>query len=145
MAVRYAAVVANERTARSLKQNPRRPTHQDSELGSRLKSRRIAAGLTQQDLANAFRVSYQQVQKYEKGTSRMSGGRLREAASLLGLSIQDLLGEPASGAAAGFAEAGGAAYVPAGADVSELVRHYQAIKSKADRAMVVRMAKLLAS
>ncbi|MDB5558034.1 MAG: transcriptional regulator, family [Enterovirga sp.] len=123
-------------------QDPRRPTEHDRALGPRLKALRRAAGLTQEGLANALGVSYQQVQKYEKGTTRMSGGRLQQTASLLGVSLQDLLGEAA---AAGFAEGSPSGYeAGAGADATELLRHFAGIKDTADREMLLRLAKLLA-
>jgi len=44
---------------------------------------RIAKGLSQQDLANRLGITFQQVQKYEVGTNRMSTGRLVKAATIL--------------------------------------------------------------
>ena len=139
----YAALVVRQRTAKAGAQGPRRPTEQDREVGPRLRHLRKAAGLTQEALANALGVSYQQVQKYEKGTSRMSGGRLRQAASLLGVSLQDLLGEAEPASAAGFGEGPAAAY-QAGEGSAELMRYFTAIKDGADRDMLLRIARLLA-
>jgi len=132
--------VVRQRTGGIGAQDPRRPTEQDRAVGPRLKALRRAAGLTQEGLANAFGVSYQQVQKYENGTSRMSGGRLRQAASLLGVSLQDLIGEAEP---AGFAEGGGPGY-EAGGEAAELIRHFGAIGDPADREMLLRLARLLA-
>ena len=132
--------MVRQRTGGIGAQDPRRPTEQDRAVGPRLKALRRAAGLTQEGLANAFGVSYQQVQKYENGTSRMSGGRLRQAASLLGVSLQDLIGEAEP---AGFAEGGGPGY-EAGGEAAELIRHFGAIGDPADREMLLRLARLLA-
>ena len=121
-------------------QGPRRPTEHDRALGPRLKSLRKAAGLTQEELANALGVSYQQVQKYEKGLSRMSGGRLQQAASLLGCSLQDLVGE---GAAPGFAERPAGYDAESAPEAAELLRHFAAIKDRSDRDMLLRLARLL--
>jgi transcriptional regulator with XRE-family HTH domain len=134
--------VVRQRTAKVGAQNPRRPTEQDREVGSRLKALRNAADLTQEALANALGVSYQQVQKYEKGTSRMSGGRLRQAAALLGVSVQALVGEGEGDLTPGFAEPG-ASYEP-GSEAAELLKQFGRIKQPGDRAMLVRMARLLA-
>ena len=134
--------MARQRTGGGGAQDPRRPTEHDRALGPRLKALRKAAGLTQEGLANALGVSYQQVQKYEKGTSRMSGGRLQQAASLLGVSLHDLVGDLA---AAGFAESAGPGYEAGGApEAAELLRHFAAIKDTEDRDMLLRLAKLLA-
>lgn len=48
----------------------------DTEIGARIRRRRRGLGLTQQDLAGATGVSYQQIQKYERGTNRVSASRL---------------------------------------------------------------------
>ena len=48
----------------------------DMEIGARIRRRRRSLGLTQQDLALATGVSYQQIQKYERGTNRVSASRL---------------------------------------------------------------------
>jgi transcriptional regulator with XRE-family HTH domain len=133
--------VVRQRTGGGGAQDPRRPTEQDRAVGPRLKALRKAAGLTQEGLANALGVSYQQVQKYEKGASRMSGGRLRQAASLLGVSLQDLIGDAEP--AAGFAEGAGPGYEASG-EAAELLRHFEAIGDPKDRDMLLRLAKLLA-
>ncbi|NNM70926.1 helix-turn-helix domain-containing protein [Enterovirga aerilata] len=133
--------MVRQRTANGGRQDPRRPTEQDREVGARLKALRNAADITQEALANALGVSYQQVQKYEKGTSRMSGGRLRQAAGLLRVPVQALIGEGAT-AAPGFEETG----VPydAGREGAELMRHFGSIRDPADRDMLLRLARLLA-
>ena len=52
-------------------------------LGSRLKLRRLALGLTQTKVANAINVTFQQIQKYEKGTNGVSSIRLLQLANYL--------------------------------------------------------------
>ncbi|MGA0597133.1 helix-turn-helix domain-containing protein [Enterovirga sp. CN4-39] len=134
--------MARQRTGGGGAQDPRRPTEQDRALGARLKVLRKAAGLSQEALANVLGVSYQQVQKYEKGASRVSGARLREAASLLGVTLQDLIGEAAPAGAEGFAEGAGPAY-DAGGATTELLKYFGAIKDPKDREILLRVAKAL--
>lgn len=67
-------------TARSI-------TKRDVALGNLIRSRRLTAGLTQEDLANALGVTFQQVQKYEKGTNRVTFNRMQEIAGVLEESI----------------------------------------------------------
>ncbi|MBF0247043.1 MAG: helix-turn-helix transcriptional regulator [Alphaproteobacteria bacterium] len=55
----------------------------DIHVGSRLRERRIAAGVTQEGLAEALAVTFQQVQKYERGANRISASKLWEAARRL--------------------------------------------------------------
>ena len=52
-------------------------------LGSRLKLRRLALGLTQTKVAKAINVTFQQIQKYEKGTNGVSSIRLLQLANYL--------------------------------------------------------------
>lgn len=56
-------------------------------IGLRLKQRRKELKLTQQSLAQAINISYQQVQKYEKGTNRIGADRLYYLAMLLGVDV----------------------------------------------------------
>lgn len=61
----------------------------DIHVGSQLKALRAAARLTQADLAGALGVTFQQVQKYEKGVNRMAASTLARASAALNCSITD--------------------------------------------------------
>ena len=52
-------------------------------LGSKLRMRRLALGLTQTKVAQAINVTFQQIQKYEKGTNGISSLRLMQLAGFL--------------------------------------------------------------
>ena len=52
-------------------------------LGAKLRMRRLALGLTQSKVAQAINVTFQQIQKYEKGTNGISSLRLMQLASFL--------------------------------------------------------------
>ena len=52
-------------------------------LGSKLRIRRLALGLTQTKVAQAINVTFQQIQKYEKGTNGISSLRIMQLASFL--------------------------------------------------------------
>ena len=56
-------------------------------LGSKLKLRRLALGLTQTKVAKAINVTFQQIQKYEKGTNGVSSNRLRQLSDFLKVPI----------------------------------------------------------
>ena len=56
-------------------------------LGNKLKMRRLALGLTQTKVARAINVTFQQVQKYEKGTNGVSSIRLLQLANHLSVSV----------------------------------------------------------
>src|SRR5487761_1351761 len=62
---------------------PRRVREIDVHIGECLRVARQARDLSQEELARALGVTFQQVQKYEKGINRISAGRLFEAAHAL--------------------------------------------------------------
>ncbi|MDE3060383.1 MAG: helix-turn-helix transcriptional regulator [Pseudomonadota bacterium] len=80
----------------------------DMQVGKRLRQRRTMLGLSQEALARAVGITFQQVQKYEKGANAMNATRLCEFAKFLHVPVayffDDL--EAAKGHAAGFAEEG---------------------------------------
>jgi transcriptional regulator with XRE-family HTH domain len=55
----------------------------DAEIGKRVRTLRLQRGLSQTELGNQISVTFQQVQKYEKGTNRISAGRLQRIAEVL--------------------------------------------------------------
>jgi transcriptional regulator with XRE-family HTH domain len=60
----------------------------DAYVGSRISLRRSAMGLSQTALARQLGISFQQVQKYETGTNRISASRLHRVAMILGTSVE---------------------------------------------------------
>lgn len=63
--------------------SPRRVGKGDTTLGIRLRLRRVEQKMSQSDLADKLGVSFQQIQKYEKGVNRISAPRLLQIAKLL--------------------------------------------------------------
>ena len=59
----------------------------DAHVGERIRLRRTELGLTQEQLAAALDVSYQQIQNYETGANRVSAGRILEIARKLGVDV----------------------------------------------------------
>jgi transcriptional regulator with XRE-family HTH domain len=55
----------------------------DNAVGDRIRKRRMLLGYTQEQLADALEISYQQIQKYETGANRVSAGRLFQIAQRL--------------------------------------------------------------
>ena len=53
-----------------------RPSPVDVHVGARVRQRRVLQGMTQTNLADALGLTFQQVQKYERGTNRISASRL---------------------------------------------------------------------
>jgi transcriptional regulator with XRE-family HTH domain len=69
----------------------KRPDSTDIAIGERLRSLRMDKGISQSSVALALGLTFQQVQKYEKGVNRIGGGRLVQIAEILGVSASTLL------------------------------------------------------
>jgi transcriptional regulator with XRE-family HTH domain len=67
---------------------PKEPQPVDRHVGSRVRMRRMMVGMSQEKLGEACGVTFQQVQKYEKGTNRMGASRLHQIARVLDVPIE---------------------------------------------------------
>ncbi|MGY2050174.1 helix-turn-helix domain-containing protein [Methylobacterium sp. JK268] len=76
---------------------PKQTTEVDRLVGIRITALRKAKGLSQTALGNAVGVTFQQVQKYEKGQNRVGAGRLREIARLLEVPVSAFFEDPNDG------------------------------------------------
>ena len=63
------------------------PNPIDAHVGARLRTRRMALGMSQDKLGASLGLTFQQVQKYEKGLNRMGSSRLQHAADILGVAV----------------------------------------------------------
>jgi transcriptional regulator with XRE-family HTH domain len=61
----------------------KRPSARDREVGRRVRALRIQRGMSQTTLGDGLGLTFQQVQKYEKGTNRIGAGRLQQIAEIL--------------------------------------------------------------
>lgn len=59
----------------------------DKHVGSRVRMRRMLVGVSQVKLGEALGLTFQQVQKYEKGSNRISASRLQQIANMLGVQV----------------------------------------------------------
>lgn len=65
---------------------------EEREIGERIRARRLALDMSQEHLAERIGVTFQQVQKYEKGVNRVAATRLMQIASVLNTDVTVLLG-----------------------------------------------------
>ena len=65
----------------------RRSDNRDVEIGKRLRALRLRRGRSQIDLGKALGVTFQQIQKYERGTNRISATRLQQIADVFDVPI----------------------------------------------------------
>jgi transcriptional regulator with XRE-family HTH domain len=59
----------------------------DRHIGNQVRARRLAIGMTQEKLADLLGITFQQVQKYEKGVNRIAASRLYEITQALDVSV----------------------------------------------------------
>jgi transcriptional regulator with XRE-family HTH domain len=63
------------------------PNPIDKHVGSRVRMRRMMLGMSQEKLGDALGLTFQQVQKYEKGTNRIGASRLQQISQILQVSV----------------------------------------------------------
>jgi transcriptional regulator with XRE-family HTH domain len=69
------------------KSKTKAPDARDVEVGRRIRAQRLVARMSQTELANHLGVTFQQVQKYEKGVNRVGAGRLSRIADVLNVPV----------------------------------------------------------
>jgi transcriptional regulator with XRE-family HTH domain len=90
--------------------NARRANLVDEHVGGRVRLRRMLLGMSQEKLGECLGLTFQQVQKYEKGVNRIGASRLFDLAQVLGVPVQFFYDELTNAAAestqatTGFAE-----------------------------------------
>lgn len=94
----------------------RRPNPVDAHVGTRVRLRRMLLGMSQERLGEHLGLTFQQVQKYEKGVNRIGASRLFDLAHVLGVPIQFFYDEIPTGTMAaqstpGFADRPAESYV----------------------------------
>lgn len=73
------------------------PSQIDVDVGARIRGRRKLLGMSQSSLASQLGITFQQVQKYEKGSNRVGSSRLQHIALILGTTPSALFGEGEDG------------------------------------------------
>lgn len=128
----------------------KKPHPIDIHVGGRVRLRRTMLGMSQDKLADSLGLTFQQVQKYEKGVNRIGASRVFEISRVLGVPIQFLYDDydVETGRSYGFAESGpddGAAMMellnsPEGV---QLCKHFASIKDVKIRKRVLELVKSL--
>lgn len=94
--------------------NKKKPNPIDVHVGSRIRFRRNMLGMSQEKLGESLGITFQQIQKYEKGTNRVGASRLQAIASILDVPVSFFFedapgGQP--GGTEGFAEESATTFV----------------------------------
>ncbi|MBX3598970.1 MAG: helix-turn-helix transcriptional regulator [Rhizobiaceae bacterium] len=93
-----------------MSENTKKANPIDVHVGSRIRLRRNMMGMSQERLGESLGITFQQVQKYEKGTNRVGASRLQAIAGILGVPVAFFFEDAATveSGAAGFAESNNA-------------------------------------
>jgi transcriptional regulator with XRE-family HTH domain len=124
------------------------PNPTDKYVGSRVRMRRMMLGMSQEKLAGALGLTFQQIQKYEKGTNRISASRLQAISQILDAPVHFFFeGAPQMGKAShGVGESPSPAYVTDFLTTSDglaLVKAFVKIKDAGLRRSIVRMVEAI--
>ncbi|CAN7147736.1 MULTISPECIES: helix-turn-helix domain-containing protein [Neorhizobium] len=131
-------------------ENKKKPNPIDIHVGSRIRLRRTMLGMSQEKLGESLGITFQQIQKYEKGTNRVGASRLQNISSILNVPVsfffEDAPGD--QGGQGGMAEASSSNYVVDFLSSSEglqLNRAFVKISDPKVRRRVVDLVKALAA
>jgi transcriptional regulator with XRE-family HTH domain len=127
------------------------PNPIDKHVGSRVRMRRMMLGMSQEKLGDALGLTFQQVQKYEKGTNRIGASRLQQIAHILQVPVSFFFegapNSPSSHMSAGMSEAPSPAYVSdflATSDGLSLTKSFMKIKNSKLRRRIVDLVEQIA-
>jgi transcriptional regulator with XRE-family HTH domain len=93
------------------------PNPVDKHVGSRVRMRRLMVGMSQERLGDALGLTFQQIQKYEKGTNRIGASRLQQISEILQVPVSFLF----EGVPGGAVNAEGSSDAPSPAYVAEFL------------------------
>lgn len=124
------------------------PNPIDKHVGSRVRMRRLLVGMSQEKLGTALGITFQQIQKYEKGTNRIGASRLQQIADILGVPVSYFF-EDAAGDAIddGFSERKGTDYVAdflSTSDGLQLTKAFMKVSDPKVRRRIVELVNALA-
>ncbi len=128
------------------KENKKKPNPTDIHVGSRIRLRRNMLGMSQEKLGETLGITFQQIQKYEKGTNRVGASRLQAMANALDVPISYFFPDAQTAEGSGMAEEG-AAFMMDFMSTSEgldLSRAFTRIRSTKVRRKVVELVRALA-
>ena len=130
-------------------ENKKKPNPIDVHVGSRIRLRRNMLGLSQEKLGESLGITFQQIQKYEKGTNRVGASRLQAISAILNVPVSFFFEDaPGSSNQAGFAEDNEATYVGEFLNYNEgvqLTRAFTKISDPKVRRKIIDLVKSLAA
>ena len=126
----------------------RRPNPVDIHVGTRVRLRRKQLGVSQERLADALGLTFQQVQKYERGANRISASKLWDTAGFLSVPIAFFFEGLKEGVSSGMAEPDGQPFLHdlvMDRDVSDLVTAFAGIERRRLKRRIVELVREIAA
>ena len=121
----------------------------DKYVGSRIRMRRIMLGMSQEKLGDALGLTFQQIQKYEKGANRVGASRLQQIAEVLQVHVSFMFeGSPGATISGGMNESASPAYVSdflATSDGLALTKAFTQLKDAKLRRSIVDLVEQIAA
>lgn len=128
--------------------NKKQPNPIDIHVGSRVRLRRMMLSMSQEKLGESLGITFQQIQKYEKGTNRIGASRLQHIAAVLEVPVSFFFEDaPGNTPEGGFAESRPAAFVTeflSSAEGLQLNKAFVRISDPKVRRKVVELVRALA-
>jgi transcriptional regulator with XRE-family HTH domain len=126
--------------------DPRASGKYDVELGKRIRLRRVEMGFSQAELAKKIGVTFQQVQKYEKGVNRVGASRLQQVATALDVPVTFFFDDEGLGkrASDGKREVESLLFIDSAFSL-RLLRAYSSMKNQAVQRRFVSLIEIIAA
>lgn len=124
------------------------PDPTDRHVGARVRMRRMMLGMSQEKLATGLNLTFQQVQKYEKGANRIGASRLQQIATILQVPVAFFFEKPGVPGLLAVAGSEPPAYLDnflSSRDGLDLVKGFMALKSDKQRRSVVALVDAMAA
>lgn len=126
----------------------RSATDLDAHIGRRIRTQRLVLKISQEELGKILGVSFQQIQKYEKGVNGLSAKRMQDVCQALNIPLAFLFDGGPGEKSAGFAKAAQASFVDdflASSEGVALMRAFTKIRSDKVRRNFVGLAETIAN
>ena len=122
---------------------PKSTTPVDARIGARIRMRRMLVGISQTELGEKSGVTFQQIQKYEKGTNRVSVSRLHQIAQTLGVPVEFFYEGLSEGGGTTIDNVPDVSSLLATADALDMLKAFATLENRAVRRRLVALTEQL--
>ncbi|MFV0256137.1 helix-turn-helix domain-containing protein [Candidatus Liberibacter solanacearum] len=126
-------------------ENKKKPNPVDINVGKRIRLRRTILGMSQEKLGDSLGITFQQVQKYEKGVNRVGASRLQNISRALDIPISFFFDDPPAVCSGALSEENNIMDFLSSSDGLQLNRHFTQIKDVKVRQKIIDLVKSIVS